>query len=367
MSIEMDDAVAAVRRLNPHPEKFALGRWAPQSNRYEFPIISKPLTDDMIVAHITGKRILGGVGADARGGTNLVGLDVDAHYAGQNPREATKRFVAMAELVSVPTIVHTSKSGKGIHIRTLFKTHISSFLARSLYMMILTAAGLATKETKDTSIDKIWPPATGRGVLALPYQQSFARANKGTLAIDPHTFRVLNSCRQYDAVLAADELEEHDVLEILKTMGCQNESEMMAVAGVPKGLDPRLTYVSAGDQDGLRHLFSQCEAVEHVIRELTASTLPRNFWWGMMTNFKPFREGKELYDKISQLDTRRYRKKTFDAQWNSIKGKPRLCENLDAGWTCPRRDTCPARAPAGLAAKLQAKERQSKKQNNVAS
>ena len=366
MSIEMDDAVAAVRRLNPHPEKYADGRWAPQSNRYEFPIVSKPLTDDMIVAHITGRRILGGVGADARGGTNLVGLDVDAHYDGQNPGLATKRFVAMAEMCSVPTMVHTSKSGKGFHIRTLFKKHIPSFLARALYAGILAYAGLANGQDKDKSVDKIWPPATGRGVLALPYQRSFAHSNKGTLALDPHTLRLIKSARQYDAVLQADELEEHEVLEILKQLGATTESEIMTAAGVPKGLDPRLTYVLAENQDGLQHLFSQCEAVEHVIRELTASTLPRNFWWGMMTNFKPFREGKELYDKISQLDTRRYRKKTFDAQWNSIKGKPRLCENLDPGWTCPRRDTCPARAPAGLAARLQGRERQAKKQNSVA-
>lgn len=363
MSIEMTDAVRAVRRLNPHPESFSRARWVPQSNRFEFPIFYEKLTDELIEQHVEGKKVLGAVGADEHGGTSVVGLDVDAHHDGQKPGEAAKKFVAYAKAMDIPVVVHTSKSGKGLHVRTLFKKHIPSFLARSLYMAILCASKL----NNDSSVDKVWPPPTGRGVLAMPYQLNFAKTCGGGLAIDPNTFTPYKRAQQFDAVLEATEMEEEDVVGVLDAFGMHTEREQLAAAGVPKGLDPRKTYVASETQDGLVELFQNCAAVEYVIRELAGSTLHRNFWWGMMTNFKPFRDGRRLYDEISQLDVRRYNKKVFDRQWESVKGKPKLCENLDPGWVCPKRRECTAKAPAGLGARLARMARQEKNQKSLAS
>lgn len=349
MSIEMSDAMAAIRRLNPHPEAFAAGRWIEEKKRYEFPMVKRALPGELIREHLIGKRMIGAVGADGHGSTNVVGLDVDAHHEGQHPAQAAQKFVAVAQAFDVPVIMHTSKSGKGLHVRTLFKSYVPSFFARALYMALIVSAGLKT----DSSVDKIWPPPTGLGVLAMPYNFKAVKEHGGTLAVDPNTMQPYKRAQQFDAVLEAGEMSDDEVVGVLESFGMRTEKEQMIAAGVPAGLDPRKSYAPAENQDGLVEMVNNCAAVEYVMRELETSTISRNFWWSMMTNFKPFKDGKRIYEAMSSADERRFEKKVFDKQWESVKGKPRLCENLDPGnWECPKRDTCPARAPAGLGTKL---------------
>ena len=161
MNAGVEEAVLAVKRLNPHPSCYAKARWIPDKRRYEFPIVKEPLTDEVAIAHVTGRIIVGAVASDDDGKTNAVGLDLDRHLSDQKPGLAAKRFADTAKAMDVPIMVHASKSGNGAHIRTLFSERVPTYLARALYMAMVIAAGLSA----DKAVDKVWPPSNGVGVL----------------------------------------------------------------------------------------------------------------------------------------------------------------------------------------------------------
>jgi hypothetical protein len=199
---------------------------------------------------------------------------------------------------------------------------------------------------KAKAVDKVWPPARGYGVLALPYQKRYAIQNRGTLAVDVENWSLIRKSEQLDAVLECEELDQDEVASFLEFVGIADERAAKMLSGTPLRMLDRGVAVKDGTDTGLTHMVQYCEAVKRFEEE--ATELSYEFWFGMMTNFKPFAGGKELFEKFSQLDPGRWKQRPFDAMWRGIKGGPRLCCNLEQGWVCPQRDVCEARSPAGL-------------------
>lgn len=346
MSALTDDAVLAVKRLNPHPDCYAIARWIPQRDRFEFPIIKQPLTDEVALKHVTGQCILGGVASDEEGKTTSVGLDLDAHLSDQRPGLAAKRFAEAAKALDVPIVVHSSKSGKGAHIRTLFSERVPTFLARALYMAIVLASGLSGAK----AVDKVWPPTHGLGVLALPYNAKVAKASGGSLALNPYTLQPIEKSAQTAAVLDTQEVSRSELEQTLKSMGVLTEKEAALLSGTASmnrkwdGTAERSN--KDGTDGGIQHMMRECAAVERLREEAESATY--EFWFGMATNFKPFIGGYELFKALSEIDVGRFKQRDLDKQWRAISGGPRLCSHLESGWTCPKRAECAARSPAGL-------------------
>lgn len=338
--------IEAIRRLSPHPSRHA--RYIPGRGRYVQ--ISRAATDEELERHIRGVDLIGGVSADDDGTTTSVGLDLDAHVSDQRPLSAGKRFVEKCNAMDIPVVVHTSKSGKGLHIRTLFKKPISCWMARALFIAIALASGIDQSKAND----KVWPPTRGYGVLALPYQSQFAKANMGTMALNTSTFEPLARGEQIEAVTEAMELDQGDVEGLLNFLGIKTEQAAKILSDAPLHCDRGLT-VKDGTDTGIQEMILNCLAVRRLHDE--AGTIPYDFWFGMMTNFKPYSGGKELFAAFSELDVERWSRRAFEQSWDAIVGKPRYCSNLQTGWTCPARDTCEARSPAGLPFALRRRER----------
>ena len=354
MSEQLQAAVAALFKLNPHPGCHARARWVPEKDRYDFPIYKTPLTEDLARKHIAGKLILGAVASDQDGKTNTVGLDVDAHLCTQKPGVAVRRFVLQARALDVPVVVHSSKSGNGAHVRTLFSEKVPAFLARAMYIAIVLAAGL----NGDAAIDKVWPPSHGLGVLALPYNSQCAKSCGGTMALNGTTLQPLARDCQVPAVLDTDEMNRREVETTLRAMGLRTESDAAILSGQARvkaeWLDPT-RQVKDGVDGGIQHMMRMCDAVARLRDHATAVSY--EFWFGLMTNFRPFIGGYEIFTELSALDSKRFDKKALDRSWKAIAGGPRLCQHLDAFWDCPRRGSCPARSPAGLPFAIRRAER----------
>lgn len=337
MSEFIDLGIKAIKRLSPHPSRFA--KYIPKRNQYIQ--IPRSLTDEDIESHIRGVKLLGGVSSDQDGMTTSVGLDLDAHTADQKPFLAARRFTKACQALDIPVVVHTSKSGKGLHIRTLFRKPVAAWMARALFL----ALSIAAQIDGDRALDKIWPPSRGYGVLALPYQSTCAKYAGGTMALDPNSLEPVDKGCQLEVVTEAEELDPDDIPGILAFMGIRTEQQAKILANGSSRL-PRGVMVKHGTDRGIQEMVLRCAAVRRLQSE--ADSIPYEFWFGMMTNFKPFWGGKSLFEEFSKLDEARFDARAMSQSWNAITGRPRLCENLQRGWVCPDRAKCPARAPAGL-------------------
>jgi hypothetical protein len=341
--MSVTDAVDAILKLNPHPHAYARATFSRSKKKWSFPIVKAPLTREIAELHVRGKRLLGAVGSDPNGFTTTVGLDLDAHTFKQDPVSAAKRFVLKAKALDIPILMHKSKSGAGLHIRTVFRELVPVHEARALYVSLVLLAGLAG----DAAVDKVWPPPYGLGVLAFPYNAKFALETGGCLALDPFTMRVLDRSEQMMPVLDSTEPDRDDLIGALKALGLKTHDQVhLLSSGAPARQDPTVSHTKKGTDKGIHIMFDQCEAVNRL--RYQSRELSYEFWFGMMTNFAPFADGHEFFTTISKLDSARFDEKRLNAMWSSIKGGPRYCENLDMGWTCPKRATCTARSPAGL-------------------
>lgn len=308
-------------------------------------MMKSPLTPELAEQHVRGKIMLGGVASDEQGYTTSVGLDLDAHLADQRPASAAKRFVQVAEALDVPIVVHTSKSGKGAHIRTLFSDRIPTHLARSMYIAMVVSSGLSANK----AVDKVWPPTHGLGVLALPYNGAMAKKYGGTVALNPWTLSPLPKADQVTGVLEAPEMSRDDVEKTLVAMQIRTDEEARLLSGCARSAlenPDGLREIKNQTDGGIQHMIEMCDAVKRLEEE--GPFISYDFWFSMMTNFRPFIGGYEIFREFSRLDPARFDERHLLRTWEAISGGPRRCDNLDTGWECPRLRVCPARSPAGL-------------------
>jgi len=357
----LQEAVAALRMLSPDPNRYAMGINHRHKDKLVFPQRNEPLTDDILADHVLGRKTIAAVGADDTMRTNCVGVDIDMHRDGQNAREAARRFVQVCQVFDVPILAHRSRGGRGVHIRTLFEEPVPTYVGRALYVSMLTSAGLQAnpgqEAWRDPAIDKVWPPPTGKNTLMLPYNSAWYKMTGGGAALDVNTLEPLPEGKQIECVLDAFKMQgEDEVVTRLQEWGVETDMELRQIGGllpdysVPGG-ERRQHYELGGHDEGVSDMVKSCVAVRTLVDN--ACTVSYEFWFSMATNFKPFKGGKEIFERISKLDPERFDQKALDSMWKAIRGGPRRCENLDPhGFACPARSVCRAASPAGLPAQL---------------
>ena len=343
MTSSLEEAVKACRKLSPSTSDYAKARFCPQKNKFEFPLVHREVSDEELESHVLGKSMIGGVAADDDGRTTCVGLDLDAHTEGQRPGYAATKFMVTAKALNIPVIVHSSKSGKGYHVRTLFSESVPTHYARAMYACLIILSQLSA----DTSVDKVWPPASGLGVLALPYNSRYSQTTGGCLALNTSTLKPLPKEEQLSTVLDSEEIALNDVTGQLEEFGCTTEEEARALSGSPLHGGLAQDLIKDGVDRGVMVMHEGCEACRYFIDHV--AELDYRAWFGMMTNYKPFVDGKKIFEIVSQLDPARFNQKTLDKSWRAIRGKPVNCRNLfGSDWECAHSAECDARSPAGF-------------------
>jgi hypothetical protein len=254
--------------------------------------------------------------------TNCVGVDLDAHHENQHPIEAAKRLTGWAMALGVPIVCHRSRSGSGVHVRTVFEKAVPVIKAWQLYYTGLKNANVLT----DPSFDKIWPPKNGYGVLALPLNGRAAKENGGSIGVDPVTMKPLPKGAHAVALLEGERMSLADLDFFVGDVELETDE------------GPRLDLVE-GLYNGLEPMLYECCAVRRLEQE--ATTVPYEFWRGMAASFRVLKGGYQAFWNLSRMDPVRFSQKALDKAWNSKSVVH--CENLDRSWVCPRLRECRAR------------------------
>jgi len=151
-----------------------------------------PLSDDLLMDHFQGNRILGIYPLLLDNTCHFIAADFDNHDGARNPLEDVRAFNETCQVQEIPCYVLRSKSGNGYHVYTFFDEPIPARTARAVYFVLLQEAQAVDDEIQISSFDRLFPnqdELTGKGLgnlIALPFQGEAAKRGH-TLFLDPET------------------------------------------------------------------------------------------------------------------------------------------------------------------------------------
>ncbi|MGR5132920.1 TOTE conflict system archaeo-eukaryotic primase domain-containing protein [Vibrio alfacsensis] len=148
----------------------------------------KPLGDDAMYAHLTGKEVVGLYPILANNTCWLLAVDFDK----SDWQEASLAYVEVCKLKGIDCLLERSRSGQGAHVWIFFAQATDAKVARQLGFYLLDEAMKIHGALSFDSYDRLFPnqdvlPIGGIGnLIALPLQKQ-ARANGNSVFVD-HTF-----------------------------------------------------------------------------------------------------------------------------------------------------------------------------------
>ncbi|HBC3401486.1 TPA: DEAD/DEAH box helicase [Vibrio parahaemolyticus] len=145
----------------------------------------KPLGDDAVYAHLTGKEVVGLYPMLADNTCWLLAVDFDK----SDWREASLAYVEVCKLKGIDCLLERSRSGQGAHVWIFFAQATDAKVARQLGFYLLDEAMKIHGALSFDSYDRLFPnqdvlPIGGIGnLIALPLQKQ-ARANGNSVFVD---------------------------------------------------------------------------------------------------------------------------------------------------------------------------------------
>ena len=144
-----------------------------------------PLTDEIIYAHLAGKRTIGVYPLRTDDTCHFLAVDFDeAEW-----KEDARAFVLSCKELGVPAALEISRSGNGAHAWVFFSGSVSARDARRLGTAIISHTCARTRQLKLESYDRLFPnqdsmPKGGFGnLIALPLQKK-PRENGCSVFVD---------------------------------------------------------------------------------------------------------------------------------------------------------------------------------------
>ncbi|SKA68750.1 TOTE conflict system archaeo-eukaryotic primase domain-containing protein [Enterovibrio nigricans] len=148
----------------------------------------KPLGDDAMYAHLTGKEVVGLYPMLANNICWLLAVDFDK----SDWQEASLAYVEVCKLKGIDCLLERSRSGQGAHVWIFFAQATDAKVARQLGFYLLDEAMKIHGALSFDSYDRLFPnqdvlPIGGIGnLIALPLQKQ-ARLNGNSVFVD-HSF-----------------------------------------------------------------------------------------------------------------------------------------------------------------------------------
>ncbi|CAE6924818.1 DNA primase small subunit [Vibrio sp. B1ASS3] len=148
----------------------------------------KPLGDDAMYAHLTGKEVIGLYPMLANNTCWLLAVDFDK----SDWQEASLAYVEVCKLKGIDCLFERSRSGQGAHVWIFFALATDAKVARQLGFYLLDEAMKIHGALSFDSYDRLFPnqdvlPIGGIGnLIALPLQKQ-ARLNGNSVFVD-HSF-----------------------------------------------------------------------------------------------------------------------------------------------------------------------------------
>ncbi|WP_420848325.1 TOTE conflict system archaeo-eukaryotic primase domain-containing protein, partial [Paucilactobacillus hokkaidonensis] len=164
----------------------------------------KPLTDQVIKDHLTGKKMIGLFPLNKDSTCNFLVLDIDK----SNWQAITKSIVSITKSVGLQIEVELSRSGNGSHLWFLFSQSIPAKIARQLGSTILNIAIDQNPNMSFDAFDRMFPnqdfiPRGGFGnLISAPLQGERVAENHSVFLNDELSpiqsqWKYLSKAKQY--------------------------------------------------------------------------------------------------------------------------------------------------------------------------
>lgn len=297
-----------------------------------------------------------------------IAADFDGKRIGCDWHSDVQRFLNFVTESGANILVNTSRSGKGVHVRVLFRGPVPAWMARRWLTAWLEEASVISEidDAIPSSFDRIIPmqdtlrldPTYDEhrrpgNLVGAPMHRGLATKNRGTLPLSTDEAKSGNfepDGRHWDHLMSALDGRawgERELLAALADAPGVNDTRPppLGFNGATRSL-PILTGGTAGKH--LAATRSYCAFLEYIQR---GGEQPYGLWVALASNLHHFGvDGEEAFHELSALDPR-HRAAATDQKWKqTAEMRPVRCDTLVAhGFRCPHLTTrrCNgARAPA---------------------
>jgi len=301
-------------------KRFCIGRddvYAEQKKDGSYIAHRKPLTDSIIVQHLTGKKTIATY-ILKEGKVDSATLDID-----NDNIETVKAVQAACERLKINC--RTEKTGgRGYHIWVFFGSPIGASDAIALAKLIIETSGISDEI-------EIFPKQAKTKNLGNPIRLPFGIHQKygGLSHFLDDAFQPIEDPLAF--LQSIKEVEEADVKRILGTHNISTGQAENPVAVLPDeaskyDLDPKNMHLIETQCPYIRELIAKANNGEHI---------PYPQWRGLAGVYVSFgQEGEERFHEISSKDTKSYSRDSCQKLLDDYKDnghKPTSCEYFQCG------------------------------------
>jgi hypothetical protein len=319
------------------------------------------VTEEIAVRHMRGQIEIGSYalvpGASRKEFPRCwwIAADFDGKKPGTDWERDVRRFLEFFVDTGANILLNRSRSGKGVHVRVLFREPVPAWMARRWMMAWLEEAGVLDSDDADvpTSFDRCIPmqdtlrmDPTYDGhrrpgnLVGSPMHKRLADAQGGTLPVSTDAALVGNfepDGKHWEHLVAAVERRawgETELLVALRDVPGGNDGKPPA-GGADAYVNRALTVLQ-GDAASLDLLVARrhCAFFQHL---QAGGAQPYSLWVALATQLHRFGEaGHEAFHEISALDPR-YKAHDVETKWQqTAEMHPMRCDTLvEQGWRCP--------------------------------
>ena len=312
------------------------------------------LTDNLLVQHMLGNVMLGAYPMLRGNETLWIAADFDG--TNDNAFEEAWMLKQVLEEHDIKPLCNTSQSGKGVHVRVIFKKPMPAWLARNLMEAFREREGIRTVK-EGGAFDRFFPaqdkldPRDFRAIgnqIGMPLNKRAAEQRGGCMILDDDFNKielgddVWNRLEQYTRVKrsyvtdALAEIDRYNLLLPKDEINVSSEEFWGRSYTRDYGGDAEKIDFSKFTSADLRFIVHNCDFMDYCKSEY----LSYNEWLFLASVLTRFDDcgGREVWHALSSLDSR-YDENQADKKYDNVLlkiKKPSLCSTLSSyGWTCP--------------------------------
>ena len=297
------------------------------------------VSDELIHAHLAGKKILGVYPLLKDNTCNFIAADFDKHNDNDpDPYGDVIKFINVCWENNIPAYALKSKSGKGYHVYIFFWEPIEAWRARRMCLELLHEAGdLPSFDCLFPKQDKITGTDMGN-LISMPFN-GVAVKEGNTLFLDPET-KYTKPYTDQSAVLR--EIECPSEIMVLKVM----KKHLKRIQDVPQR-----ELWTPNDILADFHLIKEgCGFIRHCCDD--AKGLKEPEWYALLTVIAKCKDSNQLAHDYSKTYDGYNREGTDHKLEHADNAKPYTCEYISQNLTDKYCKGCPERSKNGSPIRL---------------
>jgi hypothetical protein len=284
-----------------------------------------PLTDEVVLSHMRGKRLVGIYPMRPDNTVRLFAVDFDDHKGDRDALADAQAFYEAFDQAEFPVYLERSKSATGYHVWGFFDSDVVAWQIRGILYARLRSLNLIQEGASEQSTyDRIFPNQdrlSGKGLgnlIALPLNGKYAKsAAKGSLFIDPDSLaRPSGATLTPPPGVKVDRDEKgrptrtgfapwlrpfEDQIGFLGTVRRISASQVAAAMATYDVVQPGKQVfdepITRQARPGIDRVVENCDFIKHCKAE--AERLSEPLWHAMVVNLASFDGSEQVIHQIS--------------------------------------------------------------------